>query len=421
MGMSPIPTRSLPKVIAACLTAIATLASVAMATAPPDANAQSAASGLLRFDIDDLNYQGAFRFERFENDVSRLAWSNARIALSAGGSSLFITSHVHEEAVGEYPIVEPSLATTLEELPVSGPPLQPFVSVLDRAPGGNAQNMDRIGGMYTIDGALIVNAYEYYDAPADNSDTTMALTNAADLANSDAVGWGQMNGAAHAAGWLSPVPAEWQDALSATHISGWSSGMPIKGRASIGPSAFAVNLDASLSEIEAAEPLLDFSLENRLAEDLFNESGTNDLWTHLSGAVYGFIIPGTSTYLTVGRSAGHRSGISYGPSERGKGYHPNDPEDMSPYYWMWDVNDLVAVRAGSKLSHEVAPYDHGPLELPFGELNHDEWMDVGGAAFDPATGRLYVALARVDRVASQHLQPPARDLDLYLRRRRHRG
>jgi len=401
--------RPLPKVIVGCFVALTLLTTLVFSTAPtPVAEAQSAPPDLPLLAISDLEYGGAFRLARHRDDVSTIAWSNARIAIGENSDSLFITSHVHDEAIGEYPITEPSFATTLEELPVTGPPIQNFASVIDRAPSGNPQALDTIGGMYLLDGSLLVNAYEFYDAPGDNSDTTMALTDASDLSGSAAIGWEQMNGVAHSAGWMSPVPAEWQAALGATHISGFSSGIPIISRASVGPSAFGVNLDPSLGSIGVAEPLLDFDLQNGLApeSDLQNQSGTNDIWTSMSGAVYGFIVPGTSTYLTIGRSAGHETGITYGGHERGRGYFPNESTDMSPFYWLWDVDDLVAVRNGQLLPHEVRPYDHGPIDLPFAELDHDLWPDVGGAAYDPATGRLYITLSRVDRVASIYSPQP---------------
>ena len=95
----------------------------------------------------------------------------------------------------------------------------------------------------------------------------------------------------------------------------------------MGPSAFS--FDARENVIYAPSgkipttPLLDFSLKQILRDKstypivtdvnsiLYNRDGRNKLWTILSNAAYGFIIPNTRTYLTIGFSGGHESGIGY--------------------------------------------------------------------------------------------------------------
>lgn len=386
--------RPLPRLVIVALTALAVIAT--LITPSAIAAAQQAPPDLPRFSITDMNYQGAFRLLRTGGGRTGNGASPGVIALGADGSSLFIEGHQRTGAVAEFPIVTPSLATDMTELPMTGEAVQGFASVLDRAPSGNPQDIDRIRGMLVVDGALIVNGIEYYDAPADNTDTTLALADASELADSSVVGWKQMAGAAHAGGWMSPIPEAWQESLGAEYLSGSSAGFPINSRHSTGPSAFAVDLDPSLSAIDQAQPLLDFSLANPLAEDRRNESGDNDLWTNESRASYGFIIPGTSTYFTIGQSAGHESGISYGPSPRGKGYHPNDLSDAYPYYWLWDVDDLVAVRNGQLEPHDVRPYEYGQLDLPFADFDYNNVQRLGGAAYDAASGTFYVSLSKID-------------------------
>jgi|GEM_PF-486294 len=399
MAMNPHRTkpqpifRPLPRLVVVALTALAVLAALIAPTTI--VAAQPASPDLPRFAISDMNYEGAFRILRVGGGRTGSGASPGVFALGPTGSSIFIESHQRAGAVAEFPIAQPSLATDMNELPITGAPLQDFAPALDR-PATNPEGIDRIRGMLVVDGALIVNGFEYYDAPGDNLDTTLAFADASRLADSPVIGWEEMAGAAHAAGWMSPIPAEWQEPLGASHVSGSSAGFPINSRHSTGPSAFAVNLDPSLSAIDQAQPLLDFSLDNPLAEDRRNESGTNDLWTNESRASYGFIIPGTSTYFTIGQSAGHESGIDYGPSPRGKGYHPNDYSDAYPFYWLWDVDDLVAVRNGQLEPHEVRPYDHGPLDLPFADFDYSNFQRLGGAAYDAASGTFYVALSKVD-------------------------
>lgn len=371
--------------------------------AEPMEVAQAAAPNLERLVIGDFGYVGAFRLSAEPVGVSRTGYSHGVIGLGSGGESLYISGHPYDLAIGQFPLADPSPATSIAELPVAGPALQPFTAVVDRAPTGNPQGIDRFGGLFAINGSLLINGYEFYDAPADNSHTTMSVVDAANLSGSQVLGWAEMTGAAHSSGWMSTIPTEWRDALGGTHLSGNSSGIPIAARTSFGPSAFAVNLSGDLASVDQGAPLLDFSLDHPLHDDFFNGSGSNDLWTHLSRAVYGTIIPGTRTYLTVGHSGGHGAGVSYGDPPYGgyKGYYPNEIDDVSPHYWLWDLNDLVAVRSGSLAPHEVRPYDHGSWQLPFIEMAGNKLAGVGGASFDPATGRLYVSLSGVDYSQNQ--------------------
>ena len=91
--------------------------------------------------------------------------------------------------------------------------------------------------------------------------------------------------------------------------------------------------------------MLGYRLDRPLKKDLFNEKGNNAVWTHLSQARFGFIVPGTSTYATFGSSGGHQSGVGY-KLERPNanpcgGYCPQDPSDQYNYYWLWDMKDLL--------------------------------------------------------------------------------
>jgi hypothetical protein len=152
--------------------------------------------------------------------------------------------------------------------------------------------------------------------------------------------------------------------------------------------------------------LLDFSLANPLHEDLSNDLGTNDLWTHLSRATFGMIIPDTRTYLTVGYSGGHISGVCYkctqdDGTECG-GYCAPLANDYSQYYWLWDVNDMLAVKNGTKQPFDVRPYDYGILATPFESYAHQ----IGGGDFDPASGLLYLTIQRADTAQGTYANPP---------------
>jgi hypothetical protein len=146
--------------------------------------------------------------------------------------------------------------------------------------------------------------------------------------------------------------------------------------------------------------LLDYDLSTPLAEDLSNDSGTNDLWTHLSRAVYGMIVPGTRSYITVGHSGGHGpEGVCYKCRGCG-GYCSVDPSDNAFFYWFYDVEDLIAVREGTMRAGDVRPYAYGPWDPPFGT---DE---IGGGAYDASSGLLYLSMQRADNRQGTYSTPP---------------
>lgn len=365
------------------------------------------------FDVQDLQYKGAFRIPADEFGGSSMNYSEGPIAYNAVNHSLFVIGHSHQQAIAEFAIPEPVISDNLLDLNMAGEPLQAFVEVLNQTPDGNPQLLDRIGGMYhhvdETSQTLIVNAYEYYDAPADNTLTTLLLDDPNDLANSTLQGYYNFEGGAgHTSGWISKIPLEWQGAVGSAYITGQSSGIPIIARTSVGPSAFSFSMDQLLNTAGLIETqtLLDFSLTNGLNNDLFNESGTNDVWTHLSRVVFGFIVPGTHTYATFGYSGGHGSGVCYkctqdNGNECG-GYCTPDASDIYQYYWLWDMNDLMKVKSGQLESYDVLPYDYGEFSTPF----ENGYKQLGGGSYDVETGDLYLTVQRADDQQGQYSNPP---------------
>jgi len=365
------------------------------------------------FDIQDLTYKGAFRISAETFGISSMNYAQGPIAYNKTDHSIYIVGHSHQQAIAEFEIPELVISDQLSDLNIVDTPLQTFTEVLNRPNNGNSQNLDRIGGMYlnANNGAetLIVNAFEYYDAPADNTLSTLIIQNPNDLAGSDVSGYYSFRGGAgHTSGWLSPVPLEWKNLLESDFITGQSSGWPIIARLSVGPSAFGFSMKDLLSASNQIETktLLDFDLENALSGDLENTSGNNDIWTHLSRATYGFIIPSTRTYFTIGQSGGHSSGVCYKCTQNNGnlcgGYCPPDAEDLYHYYWLWDVNDLLKVKSGEIESHEVLPYDFGEFVVPF----QSDIKEIGGASYDIESGDLYMTIQQADDEQGQYSNPP---------------
>lgn len=290
---------------------------------------------------------------------------------------------------------------------------QPFANLLDDVPvDGNAWTQGRvITGLYREpnSGRVAVNVTAYYDTGIPpNSDTTLVLNQGSAIGvGGGKRGYFKMTGGARSSGWISPIPAEFQGplALNGTHLFGNSDGYGINGRASIGPSAFVYDLasitgatpPANGSTI-AAQAVIDYPFDQPLTPiDDLTEPG--QIWTVLSNANYGFIVPGTRTYLAIGKSGGHASGSSYGVPPWGghSGFHPNDQSDTGNRYWAFRVDDMIAARHGQLSPHQVRPYAHGNLPLRFqGQQLVGHLHSVAGAAFDQASGRLYIALSFAD-------------------------
>ncbi len=360
--------------------------------------------------FDDFDYVGAFALPADEFGQSSLNFSEGPIDVD--GDSLYIVGHNHQQAIAEFTIPELVDSTNIADLNTATPPAQNFAAVLDRVPV-NDQNINRIGGLEYHDGQLIVNGYEYYDAAADNTDTTLVIRDADQLATSKVDGYFQLDGAARASGWISEVPEYWQDALGGTHLVGHSSGIPINGRSSIGPSAYALDADdivgaSSSDPALSSSTLLEFSLDNRLHDDLSNADLDNDLWTHLSSAAFGFIVPGSRTYVTVGASGGHESGIGYKITQDDGnlcgGYCSYEAADVVNQYWLWDLDDLLDVRAGSIAAHSVRPYAYGEFPQPFQAGSY--LNPIGGGSFDATTGTLYLSLQGANNTVGTYSNPP---------------
>jgi len=66
------------------------------------------------------------------------------------------------------------------------------------------------------------------------------------------------------------------------------------------------------------------------------------------------------------------------------------------------MNDLLAVKNGTKNSFDVRPYAHGEFAVPFGSPD----KGLGGGAFDPATGQLYLTVQKADNAQGTYSNPP---------------
>jgi hypothetical protein len=367
------------------------------------------------FSIQDLSYKGAMRIPLGTYGESTLAYANGTFEVDSARNSLYVVGHQHQQAIAEFQISGFEITQAIEDLPMAPAPIQNFYMVLDRAPTGNDQQLNRITGLELIKGSLVINAAESYDGGADNSDTTLVLDTPGSIQSSNINGYLSLDSLVHSAGWMTPIPRSLQDNFGGDYIFGHASNLSINARSSMGPSAFVVRsedlLSASSGEQISTTPLLDFSITNRLHHDLANKTGTNDLWTEISNAYIGFIVPGTDTYAVFGNSGGHDSGIGYKiTQDDGRlcgGYCSFVAKDVYNFYWFWSVQDLLEVKNGKRMPYEIMPYEYGKFQLPYQDVGSDGVAKlISAASFDSTNNVLYFMLKDADGYQSKYAAAP---------------
>jgi hypothetical protein len=361
----------------------------------------------------NFEYIGAFRFSTQTYGSSRMPYTNGTFTVSSDGKSIFAAGHQHLQSIAEFEIPELKISNNVGDLLIATN-IQPFSSFLfNKKRLVNPQKLDRISGMDVIEGELFVNAVEFYDAPADNRHTTLIIRKPNNLANSKVDGLFSMNGAAHSAGWISKLPAKWRKTFSASYINGYAGNYAINSRLSMGPTAFVSYIDnfAGIDESDGLIPtkkLMDFSIKHPMVKDLYNKKGNNKIWTEVSNAYYGFILPDNDLYFVIGNSGGHESKMGYKAKQidgtKCAGPCAYDPKDYYNFYWIFDVNDFIDVQDGRKLPHQLQPVEYGKLQLPFAPHNNTE--NIIGADFDEKNEVLYIMLKNVDNTQSIYEKAP---------------
>jgi hypothetical protein len=372
------------------------------------ANNKLAVEKLPALDMSNITYKGAFRIPIATAGDSRMAYSQGTFTLASDNQSIFVTGHIQHQAISQLSIPKILDNQDITELQMAKV-LQPFSKIFGRAATGNKQGIDKITGLEHIFGQLIVNGVEYYDADANATDTTLIVRDSSKLLTSKVDGFFRLKGGAHAAGWISIIPQEWRSIFAAKFMSGFASTYAINGRNSIGPTAFTFFPEALLDSTEnrgaiITEQFLGYSLEHPLHTDRYNSGGSNNLWTEVSTAIYGFIVPGTSSYLVVGNSGGHNSGIDYKiRQDNGKlcgGPCSKKAADNYNYFWIWDVFDMVKVGKG-----ELQPYQPRPVKYGVFDNKRSGWRLIG-ADYDSVNSLLYLMYKGRDKNQSKYESAP---------------
>jgi hypothetical protein len=305
-------------------------------------------------------------------------------------NSLYITGHDWDQLTAEISIPALDGTATL---------LQPLVDATEgkaNSVNPSSPNQKKIGGTLVSGSNLIVSVFDYYDGAG-----TQTLTHFIRPLNLSTRGQvtgpyrvGPLGGGFYS-GYMGEIPAAWQGPLGGKALTG-NANIPITGRTSLGPAAAA--FDPANMNASGARALVYYPLDH---PTLGVWDQANPLYSG-TDSMKGVVFPaGTNSVLFFGR---HGTTFCYGPgtadpSLAGKPSPSGDrwcydPEAVDskgthgypylPQVWAYDANDLATVRAGQKQPWEVKPYAVWRLAGVNG-------YQLGGAAYDPATGRIYVS------------------------------
>jgi hypothetical protein len=346
----------------------------------------------------DLAYRGAFRvpFNNTGDETRTLSYGGTAPAFNPARNSLFLVAHDHGQLVCEISIPKLVNSSKLSDLNIAQM-LQDPAPVANRITNlAGINSPAKIGGVQPVDGMLVGTYYESYDANGSAIGSHFTVDDATNLKGSKVRGLFQVRAAVPAgavAGYMCPIPLEWQPALGATYLSGLA-GVNIVSRSSYGPAAVGLNL-ARLGVKPApgiayvyypqAHPLADYHAKN----PFFN------LTTRVRGVVF---VPHTRTILFFGTHAlgtpcyGEASDCN-DPNRSGKGDHVVGGEYLY-YVWAYDALDFVAVRNGTTRCWKIKPYAVWSLDsLPFATGG----KEIGGVTLDPASGTIYLTALHAER------------------------
>ena len=356
-----------------------------------------------------LVYLGAFKLPPWTSDATSFSYGGTALGYNPARNSLFLVGHDQYQRTAEVAIPPLVQSTSLNALGTATF-LQPFTDVTEgKLPSINPSdpNAKKIGGHLVYNGQLYVSGYSYYDGAG-----TQVLSHFV-----RPVSWtptGQVQGpyqigtlgAGFVSGYMTPIPPEWQSTFGGPALTG-NCCLPIISRTSYGPAAFVFDPaalghttpvpDTPLVYYPSSHPTIGtwggswnpsggiFWDGSTVIRGLVFPSHSRSVLFFGTQGVGGFCYgQGTSDPTLAGQPVPGSSGViyCYDPDNPYKGTHGYPYVAM---VWAYDATDLLAVKQGQKQPWDVKPYATWTLPLPFTS------PQIGGAAYDPATGKVYVS------------------------------
>ena len=376
--------------------------------------------------IANMRYQGAFVLDARTFGSSSLHDAEGGMAYAppkptAPNGSIFATGNYVKGGISEWAIPQIVNSEDVNELNMSEEPLQEFSDVKERAQKRRVK-MGYFADLLWLDNQLLYSEHNYYPASKTNSHKMGVLRDADDLNSSEAAGYFSINAlsgeekpksytAKASSGWMSEIPAQWQSALAGTHLFGPADGWNIEGRFAAGPSVFSFNpekdvLSTTPKAVVDSNALVDYSTEYPMTEigivggNYIN--APSDLWNSMSFVHFGLIPADSRTLMLVGNQWGLDGDIGYkitqNTGELCGGPCPFNSSDLSNYYWLIDLKDVVSARNGNRRYDSITPYAYGPLPLPFQKNREglDTTNRLRGGAYESTTDTLYLQIRAGD-------------------------
>lgn len=371
-------------------------------------SAQSDPSTLPLIQFADLVYAGAFRLPKEFANGDNFSHGGAPIAFNPGRNSLFVTSRKGNLAEVSIPgLISSGDITKLQFASFVQAFYEPTEGAISQISGDK-----NVTGLLVMGERLYGSAAVYYDANNDQRVSHFARSTTLSAPGVD--GMKQVwldNRTGFVSGYMSTVPVEWQPKLGGPAVTGQCC-IPIAWRTSWGPSAFAFNpADISTSAKVAASPLVYYSDAH---PTLGPWQGNNLVYSASTDLMGVALIAGSRTALYIGRTGTgafcYGEGLSdaqdprigqavpgapgetycYDPTNAAKGQHGY------PYHyqiWAYDMNDLAAVKAGTKNPWDVLPYGVWPFTLPYAAAP----VRIGGIGYDASRQIIYISQLYADQ------------------------
>lgn len=370
----------------------------------------------------DMVYLGAFRVPRgtygcSDRSICSFYYGGSAITYNAANNSLFMVGHDNGQRVAEISIPQIVNSTNISALGTATV-LQNFSDVTEgemaRINAGGAVHTAasvKMGGMMVYGNKLIGSVYSYYDgnwsAVRSHFTSGLTLSKTGDFAGIFKVG--TLNPGFMSV-YMTKIPKAWQSQFGGPALTGGAA-LAIADRSSWGPAAFVFDPDILGSGTDThpvpATPVVYYP-SRKPTLGTYKGAGNNPSYNG-TAQVRGIVFPeGSNSVLFFGRrgtgqfcygvgtgdSSLHRTPVTgasseiycYDPAKLDKGDH------AYPYQyqvWAYNADDLVSVKKGNKQPWDVKPYAVWNFDLPFQSKNRS----ILGAAYDPATQRIFVSQA----------------------------
>lgn len=342
----------------------------------------------------DLVYEGAFRVPT-GGGSSTFEYGGRAIAYNPANNSLFLVGQPTTQPTAEITIPELVISTSRSSLKTAS-----FLQNFSDATEGKRNsinpgdpNPQDIGGQLVYNGRLVVSAFSTYDGAGTQrySHFSRPLTLSS---RGESVGPVAVGGNVHyTSAYMTQIPGEWRSAFGGPALTG-NCCRSIISVHSRGPAVSVFDpANVMAGGNVSASSLVLYTASGQLGPG----EQTQNPYYNLATRVTGIAFPsGTRSVLFFGEH-----GI--GKYCYGEGSACGDPADQYkgnhayPYkyqVWAYDANDLVKVKNGQKSASSVQPYAVWTFDLPF--ISDSDHHEIGGVAYDEASGRIYVSQVRGD-------------------------